>query len=1050
MKVTGAFVTLLASLSGALAATHFAGITASNSIGNSGSYTCRTQAQWNTLASDAKNSGFKSIRIEGFDCNALTMASSAAAAQGLTVMAGIYFDGTVAANNGAINDQVNQFISAVKQFGAGRYVGLTVGNESTDSPSNVMNKVSSVRSTLRAAGVNTPVTSVHNWVTVRDNSVYCQGDFVGANAHAFYDPNTPSGQTGNFVIHTVVPALRNVCGSKPLYITESGWASRGNSNGAAVASLADERSALLNLNCACRDDTSVSVYAFEYDDQLWKGNANEQSFELFGLQAVLLFISDRGPYGLSGGLSSTIACYQTMGLDSFIDSLENFGTLFKRHTKHDNRRADQDHRLPSTSVRTKQANQKSQADTSAKESYPQGFFAHASNVVVNNPIMIETFTNNVHRLMWAQVLHHLAPHTNPDAAVDSSARWPPPSCHPGTRITIGNTLMSWVENSGTHDCSMIWLYGSAGCGKSAVAQTFAEKCVSLKRLGAAYFFSRPNKRNDPKTVIPTIAYQLALHCPDYKAVITSRLADDPQLLSKAIPVQFRELIITPFSQLQAHGCQSIRRPFLIVLDGLDECQGEAAQCEFIRLIYELVRVKKNFPLVWLISSRSEAHLQHMFLRITDCGRQQLVIDEECRNDVDRFLRDGLFDLQLKYNIGPSWPSSEQFDAVTEGISGHFVFAATALGFIGDDEYANPPERLDKLVTFFSHARGTHTPNPQALAKLDTLYACILSDVPENVFPTTWRILAHFIYMHEINEYRGVFLYQSAQSLCNFVDIDQATFYGAMRKLYSVVDVPGPEKAGTMPLRFYHASFQDFLVDPSRSGRFAIEEKQAVIDITKSLLFWHEVDAGHFHTTDGPWDERMHDHAPLPGLKWTLGMNPQRLSEEIAAVAGYSSWDGCIKSGFSREILSCVLRIDWRYLELNFDWVTFVDRHYAKDFPSSFCRTNPTSNFDMRLLEYLGMMTNRDTVQPASFPLAWEVPRGRRFREYLLIDYGQKSVVVWFTQHGEENFRIDKLNCDQPPRESQISEYQEWLQDIGWYSEDDAEGFVSLKEHDANS
>jgi exo-beta-1,3-glucanase (GH17 family) len=36
--------------------------------------------------------------------------------------------------------------------------------------------------TLRAAGINTPVSTVHNWVAIRDNSVFCQGDFIGANA----------------------------------------------------------------------------------------------------------------------------------------------------------------------------------------------------------------------------------------------------------------------------------------------------------------------------------------------------------------------------------------------------------------------------------------------------------------------------------------------------------------------------------------------------------------------------------------------------------------------------------------------------------------------------------------------------------------------------------------------------------------------------------------------------------------------------------------------------------------------------------------------------
>lgn len=64
--------------------------------------------------------------------------------------------------------------------------------------------------------------------------------------------------------------------------SRSGWPSRGPSNGVAVASVGDEHNAILNLNCACRDDTSVSVFAFEYDDQAWKVNDNERSFGIFG------------------------------------------------------------------------------------------------------------------------------------------------------------------------------------------------------------------------------------------------------------------------------------------------------------------------------------------------------------------------------------------------------------------------------------------------------------------------------------------------------------------------------------------------------------------------------------------------------------------------------------------------------------------------------------------------------------------------------------------------------------------------------------------------
>lgn len=64
--------------------------------------------------------------------------------------------------------------------------------------------------------------------------------------------------------------------------TRSGWPSRGNPNNAAVPSIGDEGLALTSLNCASKGAQGVSVYAFEYDDQLWKPNSNEQSFGIFG------------------------------------------------------------------------------------------------------------------------------------------------------------------------------------------------------------------------------------------------------------------------------------------------------------------------------------------------------------------------------------------------------------------------------------------------------------------------------------------------------------------------------------------------------------------------------------------------------------------------------------------------------------------------------------------------------------------------------------------------------------------------------------------------
>jgi hypothetical protein len=173
-------------------------------------------------------------------------------------------------------------------------------------------------------------------------------------------------------------------------------------------------------------------------------------------------------------------------------------------------------------------------------------------------------------------------------------------------------LIQWVESE-IRTWKIIWLYGPAGTGKSAVAQTFAEHCAGLGRLGAAFFFSRANGRNDPKTVAPTIAYQLGLACVEYKIIIAELIANDPLVLKKFPRAQFTDLIAGPFLRLKRSGHRVTQKPLVIILDGLDECAGMDEQCEFVEMIREAM-TRKDLPLLWLIVSRPEPHLTYMFTR----------------------------------------------------------------------------------------------------------------------------------------------------------------------------------------------------------------------------------------------------------------------------------------------------------------------------------------------------------------------------------------------------------------------------------------------------
>lgn len=395
---------------------------------------------------------------------------------------------------------------------------------------------------------------------------------------------------------------------------------------------------------------------------------------------------------------------------------------------------------------------------------------------------------------------------------------------------------------------MLWLSGSAGTGKSAVAQTFAETCAEKCRLGAAYFFSRPHKRNDPKTVIPTLAYQLAIHFPDYGTLLASVIGQDPTILQKTPRIQLRRLIVEPLSVLQLQGHPMAQAPFLIVLDGLDECKGIEAQCEVVEMIGEVIRLKKDLPLLWLICSRPEPHFQYIFSRADfsiDCGRKKLAIDAETRDDVDRYLSDSFDHIRARFPLvtDASWPPGALLKKVQDIASGLFVLASTIVRYVGDSKHARPTRRLADFLCFMDNADRSGAKSP--LETLDLLYFQILADIPDIVLPMTKRILCGCFYWPAKNPL-------PAQTLSNFLEMTKQEFYEALGNLHSVLDVPSHEAAAETPVRMYHASFKDYLETSVRSGKFLIRHQDAMVEFCRSRLVWYGTALRPFLNSDGAW------------------------------------------------------------------------------------------------------------------------------------------------------------------------------------------------------
>lgn len=415
----------------------------------------------------------------------------------------------------------------------------------------------------------------------------------------------------------------------------------------------------------------------------------------------------------------------------------------------------------------------------------------------------------------------LAKYTIPGAEFDSSARDPPPRCYPGTRIAIIEKIRHWIDDR-ERLYHLLWLNGPAGVGKSAIVQTLAEELSSTPKLGATVFFSSLNNCNRPSRVLPTIAYQLAVRIPAYKEYLEKKMIDDPRLLEKSVGHQFHSLIVWPYTSL---GLATKHGAWVILLDGLDECDGKEAQISIIKLISRFSRQYPAAPFVWLISSRPEAHLSVAFESREVGGTfwTHYISPNShlaCR-DVEKFIRARFEEIRNTYaNLMPAaapWPLERDIVAICDASLGFFIFPSALIRFIDDPHICDP---ISQLMVILSVTGEVQT---DPLTTLHTFYSRILDGVPKSMLPDLKLLLAYALMSPSpiIQNDEGGDNYPLVLSATLF-GIEQHAVYAVLQKLHSVVRVPALSKSGLQDIRFYHTSFADFLCDASKSGAYAID------------------------------------------------------------------------------------------------------------------------------------------------------------------------------------------------------------------------------------
>jgi len=408
--------------------------------------------------------------------------------------------------------------------------------------------------------------------------------------------------------------------------------------------------------------------------------------------------------------------------------------------------------------------------------------------------------------------------------------------------------MNWILGLGEDDRNavILWFYGPAGAGKSAIAHNIAKRCDLENLLLASFFFSRSDStRNNSRSLITTLAYQIAINIPGTRERIVAAIERDPLILTRSMEAQLVSLIVEPLHGPLEEGyfnAPTSRR--LIIIDGLDECDNPAAQCSILEVISDLFH-DYHLPLLVFIASRPERHITHSF----NTGslpefHTTLALDDTYKpdDDIRLFLTDNFRQVKnthpMRRYLGHSWPSVDVLDRLVQKSSGQFIYASTVVKYISSIRH-QPADRLNVILGIRPPRHAREMP----FGELDALYTHIFTSV-EDI--ETVLLLLGFCLLPSSRYY---YVHMNAEALEYFFLLNQGDIEMLFGDLGSVISLSNV----VSPIHILHASLGDFLLDSARSKEFQINPS-SIHTACMHLCFQHNKQS---MSTYFPWKKLLY-------------------------------------------------------------------------------------------------------------------------------------------------------------------------------------------------
>jgi len=361
-------------------------------------------------------------------------------------------------------------------------------------------------------------------------------------------------------------------------------------------------------------------------------------------------------------------------------------------------------------------------------------------------------------------------------------------------------------------------------GKSTIAQTFAERMSAEGRLGASFFCSRDfEDQSNLKLIFPTLAVQLARTYAEFRLTFVPLVRSDPGIAKNSLYDQMDELIVQPLRK------SSIST--VIVIDALDECKDEKPASAILSVLGQFV--SKVPKVKFFLTGRPEPRIREGFrLPLLAAATDVFVLHDVepnfVNNDIRLFFEQSFLELARRRPGLDNWPVREQLDLLCKRAAGLFVYAVATVRFL-DAKNNDPRGQLERLLQSPESTVREGRTQYKEKTTLNSLYMSILEeafgqDDPEDD-PRSRSVLG------------AVILAANPLSPSAIAALLGSRTTDVFLRLSSVHSLLALRDDVNFPVRPFHKSFPDFIIDPGRciNPRFQISPPDHHLELLLGCL-----------------------------------------------------------------------------------------------------------------------------------------------------------------------------------------------------------------------